>query len=84
MTVTRVEIVKSIEPGLTSVVLAASMKTPHRSLRSNEFDISPDGTLDVPMEVTFSLQVNFVQCYVFSCQHTVASCWSILCTRSNK
>lgn len=58
MTVTRVEIVRPLEPGLTSVVLAASMKTPHRSLRSNEIEISSDGTLNVQMEVTFSLQVS--------------------------
>ena len=58
MTVTRVEILRPMEPGLTSVVLAASMKTPHRSLRSNEIEVSPDGTLDVQMEVTFSLQVS--------------------------
>eukprot|EP00731_Ephydatia_muelleri_P028190 Em0019g1063a len=56
VTVTRVEILRPMEPGLTSVVLAASMKTPHRSLRSNEIEVSPDGTLDVQMEVTFSLQ----------------------------
>lgn len=33
------------------------MKTPHRFLRSNEIPLSASGTLDIPLQLTFSLQV---------------------------
>lgn len=54
--VTRLEIVRSIDPGLHSIVLAVSMKTPHRFLRSNEIQLPPSGLLDIPLQLTFSLQ----------------------------
>ena len=60
MVVTRLEVLKPIEPGTSSVVLAVSMKTPHRSLRSNEIELQSNGLLDIPLELTFSLQVFFI------------------------
>ena len=33
------------------------MKTPHRFLRSNEIPVPANGTLDIPLQLTFSLQV---------------------------
>lgn len=57
LTVTRLEIVRCIEVGLGRVVLAVSMKTPHRFLRSNEIRLPPSGVLDIPLQLTFALQV---------------------------
>lgn len=56
LTVTRLEILRCVEAGLHSIVLAVSMKTPHRFLRSNEIQVSSTGTLDIPLQLTFSLQ----------------------------
>ena len=55
--VTRLEVSRPLEAGLGSIVLAASMKTPHRFLRSNEIKVPPSGLLTIPLELTFSLQV---------------------------
>lgn len=55
--VTRLEVTRPLEAGLGSMVLAASMKTPHRFLRSNEIIVPPTGLLTIPLELTFSLQV---------------------------
>ena len=65
MVVTRLEVLKPIEPGTSSVVLAVSMKTPHRSLRSNEIELQSNGLLDIPLELTFSLQVFFHSLFMF-------------------
>ena len=57
--VTRLEVARPLEAGLGSLVLAASMKTPHRFLRSNEIILPPSGVITVPLELTFSLQVGW-------------------------
>ena len=57
LTVTRLEVMRPFESGHGSIVMAASMKTPHRHLRSNEFKLGSDGLLDIPLQVTFCLQV---------------------------
>lgn len=57
VTVTRLEVKQSLELNLSSVVVAVAMKTPHRFLRSNEIALPPSGTLDIPLQLTFSLQV---------------------------
>lgn len=54
---TRLEVVRCIEAGLGLVVLAVSMKTPHRFLRSNEIRLPASGLLDIPLQLTFALQV---------------------------
>ena len=54
---TRLEVVRCIEAGLGLVVLAVSMKTPHRFLRSNEIRLPGSGLLDIPLQLTFALQV---------------------------
>lgn len=56
LTITRLGIIQTVEPGLQSVVLSVSMKTPHRSLRSNELEVPPSGIMDIPLNLTFSLQ----------------------------
>ena len=56
--VTRLEVTRPLEAGLCSFVLAVSMKTPHRFLRSNEIPLPPSGTLTVPLRLNFSLQVH--------------------------
>lgn len=48
---------QSLEPSLPSVVVAVSMKTPHRFLRSNELPLPASGHLDISLQLTFSLQV---------------------------
>ncbi len=57
LTVTRLQVVRPLESGTGSVVLSASMKTPHRVLRSNQINLRTNGVLDVPLEWTYSLQV---------------------------
>ena len=57
LTVTRLQVRQSLEPSLPSLVVAVSMKTPHRFLRSNEIPVPATGTLDIPLQLTFSLQV---------------------------
>lgn len=54
---TRLEVVRCIEAGLGMMVLAVSMKTPHRFLRSNEIRLPASGLLDIPLQLTFALQV---------------------------
>ena len=58
VTVTRLEVRQALEPSLPSVVVAVAMKTPHRFLRSNEIPLPPSGTLDIPLQLTFALQVH--------------------------
>ena len=62
LTVTRLEVVRpfKIESGHGSIVMAASMKTPHRHLRSNEIKLGSDGLLDIPLQLTFCLQVKYM------------------------
>jgi len=62
LTVTRLQVRQSLEPSLPSLVLAVSMKTPHRFLRSNEIPLPATGTLDIPLQLTFSLQVPHHMC----------------------
>ena len=59
LTVTRLQVVRPLQSGTGSgsVVLSASMKTPHRVLRSNQINLRANGVLDVPLEWTYSLQV---------------------------
>lgn len=57
LTVTRLEVKQCLEPSLPSLVVAVAMKTPHRFLRSNEIPLPPSGILDIPLKLTFSLQV---------------------------
>ena len=57
LTVTRLEVIRPFESGHGSIVMAASMKTPHRHLRSNEIKLRSDGLLDIPLQLTFCLQV---------------------------
>ena len=59
---TRLEIVRrSIDSGQShshgSIVLAVAMKSPHRFLRSNEIEVPASGVLNIPVQLTFSLQV---------------------------
>ena len=49
---------QALEPNLSSAVVAVAMKTPHRFLRSNEIPLPPSGTLDIPLQLTFALQVS--------------------------
>lgn len=69
LTVTRLQVKQSLEPSLPSLVVAVSMKTPHRFLRSNELPLPASGTLDISLQLTFSLQVFrhrvqiMVECY---------------------
>ncbi len=65
---TRLEVARPLEAGLSSMVLAASMKTPHRFLRSNEILVPPTGILTIPLELTFSLQVSVPLSIVISPQ----------------
>ncbi len=58
--VTRLDVTRPLEPGLASIVLAISMKTPHRFLRSSEISVGASGTLTVPLDLTFSLQASTV------------------------
>ena len=60
--VTRLEVTRVLEAGLVSFVLAVSMKSPHRFLRSNEILLPTSGTLTIPLKLTFSLQVRFLYC----------------------
>ena len=57
LTVTRLQVVRPLESGIGSVVLSASMKTPHRVLRSNQISLPASGLFDMPLEWTYSLQV---------------------------
>ena len=48
---------QALEANLASLVVAVAMKTPHRFLRSNEIPLPLSGTLDIPLQLTFALQV---------------------------
>lgn len=70
---TRLEVTRPLEAGLGSLVLAASMKTPHRFLRSNEILLPPSGVVTIPLELTFSLQVSKVPPPTLSVEAYVAT-----------
>lgn len=57
MTVTRLQVTLPLGGDLTSVTLAVKMQSSKRTLRSNEIPLPPSGTIDVELQLTFSLQV---------------------------
>ncbi|XP_042882605.1 phosphofurin acidic cluster sorting protein 1-like isoform X3 [Penaeus japonicus] len=56
VTVTRLQVTLPLGGDLTSVTLAVKMQSSKRTLRSNEIPLPPSGTIDVELQLTFSLQ----------------------------
>ncbi|XP_042236143.1 phosphofurin acidic cluster sorting protein 1-like isoform X2 [Homarus americanus] len=56
VTVTRLQVTHPLGGDLNSVTLAVKMQSSKRTLRSNEIPIPPSGTLDIELQLTFSLQ----------------------------
>ncbi|XP_069941272.1 phosphofurin acidic cluster sorting protein 2 isoform X4 [Cherax quadricarinatus] len=56
VTVTRLQVTQPLGGDLNSVTLAVKMQSSKRTLRSNEIPLPPSGTLDIELQLTFSLQ----------------------------
>ncbi|XP_020607098.1 phosphofurin acidic cluster sorting protein 2-like [Orbicella faveolata] len=56
MTLTRLELLKPLEPGLTEVIISVSMQSSRRILRSNEIVLPSTGLIDTELDLSFSLQ----------------------------
>ncbi|CAL4121819.1 unnamed protein product, partial [Meganyctiphanes norvegica] len=56
VTVTRLQVTAPIGGDLNSVTLAVKMQSSKRTLRSNEIPLPPQGSLDIELQLTFSLQ----------------------------
>ncbi|XP_022792796.1 phosphofurin acidic cluster sorting protein 2-like isoform X2 [Stylophora pistillata] len=56
MTLTRLELLKPLEPSLTEVIISVSMQSSRRTLRSNEIVLPSSGLIDTDLDLSFSLQ----------------------------
>ncbi|CAH3111768.1 unnamed protein product [Porites lobata] len=56
MTLTRLELLKPLEPSLTEVIISVSMQSSRRILRSNEIVLPSSGLIDTELDLSFSLQ----------------------------
>lgn len=58
VTVTRLQVTQPLGGDFNSITLAVKMQSSKRTLRSNEIPVPPSGTLDIELQLTFSLQVS--------------------------
>lgn len=56
LTLTRLVVLRPLGSDLASISIAVKMQSSKRTLRSNELLLPPNGLLDTPLELTFSLQ----------------------------
>lgn len=56
LTLSRLVVLKPLGSDLASISIAVKMQSSKRTLRSNELLLPPNGLLDTPLELTFSLQ----------------------------
>lgn len=56
LTIARLSIFNSLDPDLSSILIAVRMQSSKRTLRSNEIPLSPTGLLDTELDLAFSLQ----------------------------
>ncbi|EDO33818.1 predicted protein, partial [Nematostella vectensis] len=53
---TRLEVLKPLEANLREVIIAVSMQSSRRTLRSNEIILRQSGLIDTVLDLSFSLQ----------------------------